>query len=237
LDDKIFERFVFANYIQTVVNAVDSTEREAEIILSSKLTKRPPKAILPGSLARIRELYDLYRKTGRLPKRIKDAAKRIKDQYLRKTQSAWRKYSYEYREGDVATQERVIQKIKDAANTAQARAKTIVRTETTNYYNQTRREIYDRSDAVTHYLFLAIRDQATTKWCTDRTVDGKRGRHGLVYRKDDPLTEKETPACHWNCRSEMVPLIPLNPRHKILIEDDKIQRRNNTCAPLPKGWV
>jgi len=236
---EIFERLMLANYFQTVAAAVIGAETEIDYIAKHapevKLAK-PPKMKIPRSLAEIRELYDQYRKRGRMPKRIREMATQVQKSYLKKVQSAWRKYSASYREGDVATQENVIRRVKQAADTVVSRAKTIVRTETTNYYNQTRREIYDQTDAITHYLFLAIRDQATTRWCSDRVVEGKRGRHGLVYRKGDPLTNRETPSCHWNCRSEMVPLTPFNPRHKKLIEDESLDRRKHTCYPLPEGW-
>lgn len=234
-DHMIFE-FLLSHYFQTVGTAAEVAESELMVIIDQEQRSKLAKPRIPKSMRELREIYDRWRKTGRLPRGIRDMGEKIKDEYLKKTQSVWRDYSEEFREGSVATQENVLRKVKSAAGTANSRAKTIVRTETTNYYNDTRREIYDQSGAVTHYLFLAIRDQRTTKWCSDKVVDGKRGRHGLVYAKDDPITAKETPACHWNCRSEMVPLSPFNPRHLRLIEDLSKHRRNNVCHPLPKGW-
>lgn len=232
-DEKLVYEFLFSHYISVAEFAARSAEEEMEIVKGSARLAKPR---MPKSLKELRELYDQYRKTGRIPKPFKDMGKKIEKRYLEKTQSVWRTYSQEYRAGDTYSQENVLRKVEKAADIVESRTKTIVRTETTNYYNKTRREIYDQSGAVSHYLFLAIRDQRTTKWCTDKVVNGKRGRHGLVYVKDDPLTTKETPACHWNCRSEMVPLSPFNPRHLQLIEDLSLRRRNNSCHPLPKGW-
>lgn len=231
IPDKMFDLFVMRHYFRIQGVAIDSTIEEVQAI-----DKRLAKPKTPRTFRELREIYDRYRKTGRLPKGLKDMASKIKDSYLKKTQSVWRKYSEEFREGKEFTQQEVLRKIRKEADVVKSRAQTIVRTETTNYYNTTRKEIYDETDAVTHYLFLAIRDQATTKWCTDKVWKGLRGRHGLVYAKDDPLTKKETPACHWNCRSEMVPLTPFNPRHKKLIADAEKHRRNNKCHPLPEGW-
>ncbi len=228
---KIIERHLLALYFGVLGEAANSADIETKAI--DKRLAKPP---IPKSLRELKELYDLYRKTGRLPKGLKDMAQKIKEQYLKKTQSVWKKYSEDFRSGTEATQADVLRKVEKAADTVRSRAQTIVRTESTNFYNETRKEIYDQSDAITHYLFLAIRDQATTKWCSDKVIQGKRGRHGLVYSKDDPLTAKETPACHWNCRSEMVPLTPFNPRHKRLIEDYSKHRHQNNCHPLPKGW-
>ncbi len=231
IDIDLITELLFESFMETVETAKESVEQEEKVI--EKLTAAPK---IPKSFRDLRKLYDQYQKTGHVPKRVSDLAEKIKKQYLKKTQSVWRKYSAEFREGDVANQNRVIDQIKKAADTVPARAKNIVRTETTNYYNDARIEIYDQSDAIWGYLFLAIRDQGTTKWCTDKVINGKRGRHGLVYRKGDPLTTKERPSCHWNCRSEMVPLSIHNPRHRKLIEDVSMHRRSHSCHPLPEGW-
>lgn len=233
LDDKIIIEFLFAHYRAVTDRAIESAEAETSVI---EKKARLAKIRVPRSVAEIRKAYDKWRRTGVVPKSFKQAGKKVKEEYLKKIQKVWRKYSEDFRVGDEATQEYVLRQVKEAAHVASSRAKTIVRTETTNYYNETRREIYDQSDAVSHYLFLAIRDQRTTKWCSDRVINGKRGRHGLVYIKGDSITDVETPACHWNCRSEMVPLTRFNPRHRKLIEDYSMYRNNHLCHPLPEGW-
>lgn len=233
IDDDLIIEFFFEHYLAVTRSAIRSAEAEMHVI--DKRVKMA-KIRIPRSLSQIRKAYDLWRRTGRVPKPFQSLGDKIRNEYLKKTQHVWKNYSDDYRQGTVADQENVLRKVEKAAETATARAQTIVRTETTNYYNNTRREIYDQSDAVTHYLFLAIRDQRTTRWCSDRVIDGKRGRHGLVYAKGDPITDAETPACHWNCRSEMVPLSPFNPRHRKLIEDMNLHRRNNKCHALPEGW-
>jgi SPP1 gp7 family putative phage head morphogenesis protein len=235
LDDKSIIKFLFEHYFGVNAFAIETATAEMKVIIE-KEKKELARVRIPRSLKDLRNIYDVWRRTGKLPPGLKKIGLDIKKEYLKKTQSVWKKYADEYRRGDEFTQENVLRKVKKAADTAEARAKTIVRTETTNYYNQARREIYDQSDAVSHYLFLAIRDQRTTKWCTDQTIDGKRGRHGLVYTKDDEITNRETPACHWNCRSEIVPLTRFNPRHKKLIEDLSMRRRLHTCHELPPGW-
>jgi SPP1 gp7 family putative phage head morphogenesis protein len=195
-----------------------------------------PPSKIPDSLKGLMKLYDLYRKGKYKPKRAVAQAKEVKDLYLKKVKSVWEEHSEDFRKGDVATQEAVVKKIKDAAGTTEARAKNIVRTETTSYYNTARREFYDESQDITHYLFIAIRDAGTSPWCTPLTTKGKRGRSGLVYTKGDPLTDKETPACHPGCRSEFLPLSKHNPAHLRFIQDVKLHRRLHECFPLLKGW-
>lgn len=232
IPDKVFQKFLIEHYVAVCENAIESTEFEMQHVAPVKLAK--PK--IPQSLRELRQIWDKYNRTGKLPQGFKDRSKEIKDQYLKKTKSVWRKYSDDFRVGDEFTQDNVLRKVQQAVDTVESRARTIVRTETTNYYNDTRRDIYDGSDAIWGYLLMAIRDQGTTKWCTDKITNGKRGRHGLVYKKGDPLTDKETPSCHWNCRSEFTPLTIYNPRHRKLIEDLSLRRRNHVCHPLPKGW-
>lgn len=234
LDRKIFERFVLSHYFSVIAVAAGTAEEEINVI---SIEKRLAKPKTPRSLAEVRKIYDIWNKTGRMPKGLAAQASKIKSKYLEKVQKVWRRYSEDYRAGEESTKAEVVQKIKEAADVATSRARTIVRTETTNYYNDVRTEIYDQEDTVWGYLFLAIRDQGTTKWCTDRVTQGMRGRHGLVYQKNDPLTKTERPSCHWNCRSEFVPLSIYNPRHRKLIEDLSKRRENHKCHPLPQGWA
>jgi SPP1 gp7 family putative phage head morphogenesis protein len=233
LDIKLFEQFVLYHYFHVVAVATGTAEQEINVIDSEKKMAKPK---IPRSLAEVRKMYDRWRTTGRLPRGMKEQAKKIKDNYLKKVQKVWRRYSEDYREGASVDKQHIAEKIEEAAKVGTSRARTIIRTETTNYYNDVRGEIYDQVDGVWGYLFLAIRDQGTTKWCTNKTINGMRGRHGLVYEKNDPLTKRERPSCHWNCRSEMVPLTLYNPRHRKLIENKSLQRSNHKCYPLPEGW-
>lgn len=179
------------------------------------------------SLSDLQKLWDKLR-AGKLPKRQRDLASKIKTAYLRRCRSVWEKYSGEFRTGEQFNQAKVVKIIQKASDGVYARGKMIVETETTRYYNQTRVSIYDQSPDVTHYLFLAIMDVATTKWC--------KSRHRVVYRKGESVTSRETPPVHWNCRSEMVPLTPANPRHKLLIDNKSMWRINRRPEPLPVGW-
>jgi len=224
-----FDFLFVEHYFQVQIEALKLAEKETELE-SKKL------AAQPRTLAAIMKLYDKWRKGLYKPKGPLARASEMKTKYINAVQKAWHKYSESFRHGGEQTQVEIKQAIVEAANTTTARAQTIVRTETTRYFNQARRAYYDKGNEVTHYLFLAVRDKATTPWCTPLKVNGKRGRSGLVYAKNDPLLDKETPPIHWNCRSELLPLNRFNPVHRKLIADSSIQRRNNVCTPLPPGW-
>ncbi len=190
--------------------------------------KAPPPIKIPKTFAGLRQIYDRYRRTGYLPPHQKNIAERLKRYYIDRCQSVWKKHAKDFLAGKQFNQSVLQQILAKEGDMAKSRAEQISNTETTNYYNASRKEVYDRSPDVTHYLFVAIRDRATTKWC--------RSRQGLVFTKGTKLCDYNTPACHWNCRSEMLPLTPANPRHFLLIENQSLRAEKNSLFPLPPGW-
>lgn len=218
-----FGYFLMLHRYEVMKAGIFSTNHTTPVRLT-QLGKNPS----AESLARLRKWWDRYRKSGELSPTEAKHAKIIKRKFLEKIQEAWKRTGDDFLSGDVATQEIAINYIQQEAQVVYSRAKMIVETETTRYYNQARREVYDQSPDVTHYLFMAIRDHRTTEWCKDR--------HGLVYMKGDPLLDEETPPIHWYCRSEMLPLTMQNANHKAIILDLNRARRLHVCKPLPPGW-
>lgn len=223
-----FVEFYLDHAVEVMGEAVRITEHNRELSKTKHLSS-PSSFKLPRSFRQIQQMYDKWRKTGKAPRRIQSLADKVKKQYLQRCQSLWTKHTQDFQAGDSFNMKDAVNIIQEAGDKSYGRAKMIVETETTNYYNKTRREIYDQSPEVSHYLFLAIRDQATTKWC--------KTRNGLVYEKGKAVTEHETPAIHWNCRSEMVPLTKQNPKHAELINDKSRRRENRSPFPMPKGWT
>lgn len=218
-----FDDVVMEHSFRVMEQGIKSARKPAK---QQRLASVPPK--IPKTLLELRKMWDAWRKKKKMPARQKEIAERLKKAYCDKVQSVWEKYGEQFREGKTAEKTEAIRQIYIGAQVTESRAKMIVDTETTFYYNNMRRNIYDQSDDVTHYLFMALRDQATTLWCKTRT--------GLVYAKGDSILEDETPPVHWNCRSELLPLTPLNPVHAKLINDKRKQRRAHRCEPLPPGW-
>lgn len=222
-------------YMKLLVDVTDRGYRNALDEKPSAVATAPimmggvrDKTRLPGSLAGLMELWDRYRKTGKAPKRVRTLSDRVRRAYLRKVQSVFEQHSEAFRQGKTFDKLQVVNDLKAASRAPHSRAKMIVETETTFYYNRARRQIYDQSGDVTHYLFVAIRDAATTHWC--------RSRNGLVYKKGSAILDRETPPIHWNCRSELLPLTAHNPRHLQLIQDKHLWRELRQCGPLPRGW-
>jgi SPP1 gp7 family putative phage head morphogenesis protein len=184
------------------------------------------RAVIPHDLPTLRRWYDASR---RKPSRaLRNMADKLKQNYLDRVQETWKTASADWRVGKQWDQDEIRRHIRKAAAVAVTRSKVIAATETTRYYNQARRRRYDVVAQVTHYMFMAIRDKATTKWC--------KTRHGLVLTKDSKAMDKNTPPIHWNCRSQILPLVRTNPNHKKLIADESLRIENHKCEPLPKGW-
>lgn len=234
-----FESLFVEHAFDVMFEAFDSTKRMPRIPRQARL--RYPQGPMPRSLKQLMVLWDLWRKKKEAPPRQKAIANKIKKKYLQKVQEITKTYNDRARQGEVIDKSKISNMLMDRSKAEAARSKTIVETETTRYWNTIRRDTYDESPDVTHYIFVSIRDAATTKWCRTRT--------GLVYAKGDPILDRETPPIHWNCRSEILPLTagtflnkktghrePINPKHYKLAHDPTLQRRYHSPEPLPPGW-
>lgn len=218
-----FLPFVMRHYFEVTAAAIRSAHRAR----SRKLGRLAGRQI-PTTIDDLRREWAKWRQRKAIPTAQRAIARKLKDGYLEKIHAAWKKRSRDFRTGNAFDQREVLRGIEDVASSAGGRANAVIITETTRYYNDGIRRVFDPAEDITHYLFIAIRDHRTTKWCSTRT--------GLVYKKDDPLLQKETPPIHWNCRSSITPLTPENASHKKLIDDPKLRRRANSCEPLPKNW-
>jgi SPP1 gp7 family putative phage head morphogenesis protein len=175
-----------------------------------------------SSLEDLVKEWSKWRRGKKIPTKQRAIAKKMKTDYVKKIKSVMDKFS------DQKSTDEMVEEMQKAGDLSYGKAKVIICTETTRHYNKARISFYDKSSDVTHYLFLPIRDHRTTKWCKTRA--------GLVYEKGSTYLEKESPPCHWYCRSEVTPLTPLNPEHLKLIKKASIQRSNRHPEPLPKGW-
>lgn len=82
------------------------------------------------------------------------------------------------------------------------RIETIVRTNTNTAYNQGKLTMFqDESvkDFVVAYEYSAIMDARTSDVCAE--LDGK------IYKANNPIWSKITPANHFNCRSTLIPIL------------------------------
>lgn len=183
---------------------------------------------IPKGLSDLIKKWDDMRRQGKVPKAQQIAANKIRKLYIQKLKELFKKEGIDFVRGKVYDLKAVEELVQKAGKIAYSRAKMTVETESTRYFNEARTMVYDKSPDVTHYLFMSIRDHATTKWC--------KTRHGLVFTKGTELFRRNQPPCHWYCRSEVLPLTPHNPNHLRLIQDMSKRAENNKLEPLPAGW-
>ncbi len=223
-----FDDFYMEHSVQVMRQGFETAYAGLEKVTAPPETKRLAKKPVPRSLGELMRIWDMYRKRKQMPTRQKRMAEKVRKAYLKRIRSIWERHSQGFVGGSAFDQVATREALQKASRATYARAKMIVETETTHYYNQARKEVYDASPDVTHYLFLAIRDHATTHWC--------KTRNGVVFTKGTALFEKNVPPCHWNCRSEILPLTMQNPRHRALILNLALRAEKRALAPLPPGW-
>ena len=86
----------------------------------------------------------------------------------------------------------------DLVGMSERRIESIARTEITRADTLGRLSSMKGNDDVIGVEFSAIMDDRTTEICSSR--------HGLRMRLDDPRLPENTPPCHVNCRSMLLPL-------------------------------
>lgn len=220
LGDIDFEELFTEFWYDVQIQAFKSVDKPVTIPKRLTKKKRTLKDLIAERAA--------WRKGKRKPNAPKGYAKSMKDEYLKGIHKYWKKHADDFLEGKVYNQDEALKKLTEDLDMGVPQAKTIIRTETTRHYNEVRKEFYDGVPDVTHYLFICIRDHRTTDWC--------KTRDGLVYSKKSKFLPREMPPIHWNCRSELLPLDPDNPKHKLLIDDKGQSRDNHTPTPLPRGF-
>lgn len=114
--------------------------------------------------------------------------------------------------------------VQEVLQSAAARARNIVTTETTWAYNRGRLAQFRQAE-VTHVMFRAVMDAVTSQQC--------RSRHGRIMAIDDPALPQNTPPLHGFCRSILSPVIAeLEPG----LMSEAWRFNWSGVAALPKGW-
>lgn len=127
----------------------------------------------------------------------------------------------------------IVALIKDAAKKETERwLETVIRTKTTETYNQARRSYWENdpiaSQIVESYQFSAIIDSRTSDICS--YYDGK------IFKADDPDIHRMTPPLHFNCRSLLIPITRFEQHTTIDVPGvDVIQKRGGNLKTFSGG--
>lgn len=183
-----------------------------------------------GIPRRLPSLVKFFADKGTWPvmrKRARRIVKALRRTYFQKLDKKFAEIGPQLQNGE-KTVEEVKKELRQAWKATKPRVETIFRTETTNYFNKIQVSFFDGDEDIIGFLFQANRDSATTSIC--------QARHGLVYRPGTKLLKENTPACHYNCRSELIPLANI-PQNLTMLKDPSRDPSKRKVPPLPPGWV
>ena len=218
-------QFLLDHQFDVLKHAIKTSESEKRRI---KRMGRGGRSHLPKSLSELFALYEKWRHGEEIPNRVRSIAYKIKKLYIAKVQRVWKRHGEEFRDGHVYSRTKAVEAIREHTKMPRTRAEMTIQTETTRGYREGTRAVYDPMEEIWGYLFLAIRDSQTTRWC--------RTRQGMVLKKGTIALERNQCPCHWNCRSQLTPLTIYNPMHLKMIEDKSRWPENRRLEPLPPNW-
>jgi SPP1 gp7 family putative phage head morphogenesis protein len=210
-------------YRSTVEAAVTSCKR----IDPRRKLAAPPDGDLPEGPRALDRVVNNRRYWQRIMRRARALTGRAKTQYLKRLQVQFKRILPLLEIGDMAPRE-IKAKLAEAWRAPRARAETIFRTETTRYFSKAQVEFFNDNNNIIGFLFDSVRDTSRTSIC--------QTRHGLIYRPGTELLHKNTPACHYNCRSHLIPLVD-DPENQKMLADPKRDPTKVRVEPLPPGWV
>ena len=181
---------------------------------------------IPNSLRSLEQIFRDSRYWPKVLKRNKLLTDKLRKAYLAKLRKKFQTVVPMLTQGFMSVED-VKEKLQEEWQTSRARVETIFRTETTTYFTKTQIAYFKGDDAILGFIFDSIIDKARTPIC--------KSRHGLVYRPDSPLLQKNQPPCHFNCRSHLIPLAN-TPANRKMLEDPQRDPTIRKVIPLPPGW-
>ncbi len=221
-------------YHRVIMGAANASQQEKKIINKNEdvLPKESKKRLsawptgIPRDLASLEKLFRNKINWPVVMKRSKKITDRVRTRYLQKLQRKFKIVIPKLDQGEITPQE-AKKELMEAWKATKPRVELIFRTETTTYFGKTQTAYFNGDPDIIGFLFDSIKDTSSTRWC--------RSRHGIVYRPRTKLLTENTPACHWNCRSHLIPLANTEYNRKML-EDPNRDPELRKVEPLPPGW-
>lgn len=147
--------------------------------------------------------------------------------YLSVLKSGYRSVSSDWIAGE-GTIEDVLSMLSIVFQKTDNQSKNIFRTETTNYFNETRADYFIDETGMDFMQIFALIDGRISDICEDR--------HEWVFPIAEARQKKKSPSFHPHCRTIQRPLTSRLASHRKLIERG-LQFNESSFTPLPKGWV
>ena len=216
--DKIGENF----YRRVVTAAVKSCQDQRPKKRLAKL----PEGKLPDGPSALDKVLRNRRYWQSIMKRKRALIGKAKADYLERLEKQFRRVLPLLEKTDLSPRD-AKKKIGEAWGSGRARTETIFRTESTRYFAKSQVAYFEDNSEIIGFLFDSVRDTSRTGWCLSR--------HGLVYLPGSELLATNTPPCHWNCRSHLIPLVN-DAENRKMVQDPKRDPTKVKVVPLPPGW-
>lgn len=215
-------------YLGVIHQAFYSCEDEKSSQQNRKRLAKAPKGI-PRKLSDLDQILKDKTYFRQIMRRSGMLSKRLKRQYLSKLRKRFDKVMPLLQSGEITSSDAKKQ-MRDVWHATKPRVETIFRTETTNYFGKIQVNFFKDDKNIIGFLFDSNVDSARTEIC--------RSRHGMIFTKEykgkNSITYN-TPALHYNCRSDLIALANTAENRKLL-EDASRDPRHHNLEPLPDGW-
>lgn len=219
-------------YHDVIIAAMHVTETAKRIQRPKEKIKKLAKGPmgLPFRLRKVDDVLKNKKYYQAIMKRSKKMNDKMRASYLKKIKDQYAKIQTLIESGEISPADAKKQMI-EAYQASKPRVRTIFQTETTSYYAKVQVNFFRDDEDIIGFMFDSVRDSSRTSIC--------KSRHGLIYRQDTAaqarLLDENTPACHYNCRSHLIPLAKTSENIKLLL-DPKRDPMKITVVPLPIGW-
>jgi len=233
VEPDLSQMFIISDtFYKHIVEGALSAARDEEAAAVGKkrlAAKKIPGTGIPNDLRFLEKFFrdqEWQKSWKRIKKRSNALTERLRKAYVQKLRRKFRDLMPRVRDGKLSVGE-AKRDMQQAWNASKARVDMIFRTESTKYFTEVQVKYYQNDPAIIGFLFDSIRDSSRSDIC--------RTRHGLVYRPDTALLQKNSPPCHPNCRSHLIPLANTPENLKMLADPSRDPSRVKV-APLPRGW-
>jgi SPP1 gp7 family putative phage head morphogenesis protein len=218
-------RHFYLRVIESGWREANAEDKEIRAAGSKRRLTQIPK----GRIRPLEFLVDLFKDKKTWPailKRSQTLMDRLRRTYLRKIKKRFEEVVPRMLSGEASPSE-VKKELGEAWQTSQSRVENIFRTETTRYFTETQLSYFGENEEIIGFLFDSVGDSGRSPWC--------KSRHGLVYKPGSELLRKNSPPCHWNCRSHLIPLANTESNRRMLSDPDRDPEKHSV-EPLPRGW-
>jgi len=177
---------------------------------------------------RDRLVRDIQKKTiSENTYKINDLVDSLFERYLKSLKISYQYVARDWLRGE-GDEKDVLKALKDTFMRTDYEAERIFRTETTNYFNESRQSYFKDNTSVDYMELYAVTDGRISKICEDR--------HEAVVTISEASLKKYMPAFHPHCRTIQRPLLSYLSSDRRIIDRGLALRAAHESSWTPTAW-